>query len=263
VTNAYRTTHAVGVISPERAVYTGGLHPLLMASRYSEVVSGVKYLSIVASTASKAGRVRAGPDIRHLTYWPWCSAGRISASRVATSCPGALQQGANMSPNELHTTLQSSKARRFPLFSAVALTATATLAVAETGPYFWIAVGSAIGGVARYWLSGVVARLVGETFPWGTLLINVGGSFVIGFFGTLTGPDGRVFVGSTGRQFVMVGICGGFTTFSSFSLQTLNLLNDGEWLYSGSYVAASVVLCLMAVWAGYALAISLSAGKLV
>ena len=103
---------------------------------------------------------------------------------------------------------------------------------------------------------------MGETFPWGTLLINVMGSFVIGFFGTLTGPDGRFFVASAGRQFVVVGICGGFTTFSSFSLQTLNLLNDGEWLGAGGYVAASVVLCLVAVWAGYVLASSLNVIKL-
>src|ERR1700693_1369516 len=78
--------------------------------------------------------------------------------------------------------------------------------------YLMVALGGAIGTVARYWLSGVVAQMVGETFPWGTLLINVSGSFVIGFFAMLTGPDGRVFVGATGRQFVMVGICGGYTT---------------------------------------------------
>jgi fluoride exporter len=107
----------------------------------------------------------------------------------------------------------------------------------------------------------VAARLVGETFPWGTLLINVLGSFVIGFFGTLTGPDGRLFVASTGRQFVMVGICGGFTTFSSFSLQTLSLINDGEWLSASGYVAGSVALCLIAVWAGYVLALGLNVMK--
>lgn len=122
--------------------------------------------------------------------------------------------------------------------------------------YFWIAVGSAIGGVARYWCSGVAARLISETFPWGTLIVNVVGSFIIGFFATLTGPDGRVLVGSTARQFVMVGLCGGYTTFSSFSLQTLNLMNDGEWLQAGANICGSVVLCLVAVWAGHVLAVS-------
>jgi len=125
--------------------------------------------------------------------------------------------------------------------------------------YFWIAFGGALGTVGRYWLSGVVARLVGETFPWGTLVINVTGSFVIGFFAALTGPDGRVFVGSTARQFVMVGICGGYTTFSSFSLQTLNLMNDGEWANAGVYIVLSVLLCLLAVWAGAVLANTLNA----
>jgi CrcB protein len=127
--------------------------------------------------------------------------------------------------------------------------------------YFWVAIGGAVGTVGRFWLSGVVARLIGETFPWGTLVINVTGSFIIGFFGTLTGPDGRIFVGSTARQFVMIGICGGYTTFSSFSLQTLNLMNDGEWLYAGANITGSVILCLVAVWAGYALAVSLNAMK--
>ena len=110
--------------------------------------------------------------------------------------------------------------------------------------YLWIAVGSALGGVARYWCSGVAARLIGETFPWGTLIVNVVGSLIIGFFATVTGPDGRWLVGTTARQFVMIGICGGYTTFSSFSLQTLNLLHDGEWLYVGLNIVASVVLCL-------------------
>jgi CrcB protein len=127
--------------------------------------------------------------------------------------------------------------------------------------YLWIAVGSALGGVARYWCSGVAARLIGETFPWGTLLVNVVGSFVIGFFATLTGPDGRIFASSTTRQFVMLGICGGFTTFSSFSLQTLNLANDGEWLQAGDNILASVVLCLVSVWLGYLLANSINAMK--
>ncbi|HXQ41444.1 MAG TPA: fluoride efflux transporter CrcB [Candidatus Udaeobacter sp.] len=117
--------------------------------------------------------------------------------------------------------------------------------------YLWIMFGSALGGGARYWCSGVVARAFGETFPWGTLLINVTGSLVIGFFNTITGPDGRLLVATTARQFVMIGICGGYTTFSSFSLQTLNLSREGEWLRAGGNVVLSVTLCLIAVWTGH------------
>jgi CrcB protein len=127
--------------------------------------------------------------------------------------------------------------------------------------YVWIAIGSALGGMTRFWCSGFVARMIGETFPWGTLFINILGSFVIGLFATLTGPDGRWFVGTVGRQFVMIGICGGFTTFSSFSLQTLNLMNEGEWLYAGANVVSSVVLCLTAVWAGHIIALGINALK--
>jgi hypothetical protein len=68
---------------------------------------------------------------------------------------------------------------------------------------FWIAVGSALGGVLRYWCSGLVARWVGETFPWGTIVVYVVGSRLIGLFATLSGPDGRLFVGTTARQFVI------------------------------------------------------------
>jgi CrcB protein len=117
--------------------------------------------------------------------------------------------------------------------------------------YLWVMIGSALGGGARYWLSGVVAERIGETFPWGTLIINILGSLVIGLFATLTGPDGRYIVGTTARQFVMVGLCGGFTTFSAFSLQTLNLARDGEWFRAGAYIGLSVALCLIAVWLGH------------
>ncbi len=127
--------------------------------------------------------------------------------------------------------------------------------------YLWIAIGSALGGVARFWCSGVAARTIGETFPWGTLIVNVVGSFIIGFFATLTGPDGRVFVSSTARQFVMIGFCGGYTTFSSFSIQTLNLVQEGEWLRAGGNIVGSVVLCLVAVWAGYVAAAALNSMK--
>lgn len=120
--------------------------------------------------------------------------------------------------------------------------------------YLWIAIGSALGGMARFWCSGVVARLVGETFPWGTLTVNVVGSFIIGFFAVISGPDGRLLVGTPVRQFVMIGICGGYTTFSSFSIQTLELMRDGQWLQAGGNVVLSVVLCLVAVWAGAAAA---------
>ena len=116
--------------------------------------------------------------------------------------------------------------------------------------YLLLALGGALGTLARYWLSGVVANTIGQTFPWGTIAVNVTGSFLIGFFATLTGPDGRFLVSGSTRQFVMIGLCGGYTTFSSFSLQTLNLLNEGEWLYAGGNVVASVVLCLIFVWLG-------------
>ncbi len=124
--------------------------------------------------------------------------------------------------------------------------------------YLWVALGAAIGGAGRYWLSGLVAEHIGETFPWGTLVINVTGSFVIGFFAELTGPDGRVLAGSNARQFVMTGICGGYTTFSSFSLQTLNLTREGEFLYAGGNITLSVVLCLVAVWLGHIAAVWLN-----
>jgi CrcB protein len=122
--------------------------------------------------------------------------------------------------------------------------------------YVWIALGGALGSLGRFWFSGLIARNFGETFPWGTLLVNVSGSFVIGLFATLTEPEGRWLVSPSFRQFFMIGICGGYTTFSSFSLQTLNLVRDGEWFYAGANAVLSFVLCLVAVWFGYLLALS-------
>ena len=120
--------------------------------------------------------------------------------------------------------------------------------------YLWIAMGGALGSVARYWFSGVVGRQFGETFPWGTLLVNVSGSFAIGLLAALAEPGGRRFIGPTGRQFLMYGICGGYTTFSSFSLQTLTLLRDGEIAAAAGNALGSVIVGLAAAWAGDALA---------
>jgi fluoride exporter len=121
--------------------------------------------------------------------------------------------------------------------------------------YLWVAIGGALGSVGRFWLSGLVAARFGEYFPFGTLVINVTGSFLIGIFAALVIPEGRLDPQSRTFtiQFLMIGICGGYTTFSSFSLQTLNLLRDREWLYAFGNVILSVVLCMIAVWLGYLL----------
>lgn len=120
--------------------------------------------------------------------------------------------------------------------------------------YLYVALGSALGGMARYGAGMAAARLWGTGFPWGTILINVVGSFVIGFFGTLTLPAGRLPADPGLRIFVMVGLCGGFTTFSSFSLQTLELARDDAWGAAVANIALSVLLCLAAVTAGHLLA---------
>ena len=116
--------------------------------------------------------------------------------------------------------------------------------------YVWVAVGSALGGMARYWCSGFAARLIGEWFPWGTLIVNVSGSFVIGAFAALSAAEGPFLISPEQRIFVMVGLCGGYTTFSSFSLQTFSLWREGEWLWAGANCLLSFVLCLLAVWLG-------------
>ena len=117
--------------------------------------------------------------------------------------------------------------------------------------YFWIGLGSALGGVSRFWLSGIIAQRYGESFPMGTLAVNVSGSFLIGLIAALGDTEGRLFVPAYARQFLMTGILGGYTTFSSFSLQTLNLMREGEWLFAAVNVALSIVLCLVAVWLGH------------
>ena len=126
--------------------------------------------------------------------------------------------------------------------------------------YFLIAIGSALGGMGRYFVSGVVTTLTGGTFPYGTMFVNITGCLVIGFFATLTGPDGRLLVGTPARQFVIVGIGGGYTTFSTFSLETFYLMRAGEWMPAALNAADSVFLCVLSVWLGYVAATALNRG---
>ena len=117
--------------------------------------------------------------------------------------------------------------------------------------YFWIAIGSMIGGVGRYAISRAVALTYGETFPWGTLVVNITGSLLIGFIAAFTGPDSRYVVSPTLRNFLMVGICGGYTTFSSFSLQTLELIRNRDVGEAFGNMFLSVAACMAAVAIGY------------
>ena len=127
--------------------------------------------------------------------------------------------------------------------------------------YVYVALGGALGSVARFAVSGWVARGLNEVFPWGTLVVNVTGCFVIGLFATITGPDGRVLVAPDFRQFFMVGVCGGYTTFSSFSLQTLALARDGDAARAGANVAASIAFCLIGVYLGSATGFAINQTK--
>jgi len=125
----------------------------------------------------------------------------------------------------------------------------------------WVALGGAIGSVARFLLAVWVAERLDETFPWGTLTVNVTGSFIIGVAAVLSGPDGRWMVPADARIFVIAGLCGGFTTFSAFSLQTLMLLRDGDVARAGLNIAVSVTLCLAAVWLGAVAGAALGTGR--
>jgi len=120
--------------------------------------------------------------------------------------------------------------------------------------YLWVALGGALGSVARYACSGLAVRWLGSGFPWGTLFVNVAGSFAIGLLAALLTTEGRPLLGGDARAFFMVGILGGFTTFSSFSLETLNLARSGALGAAGANAALSLVLCLASVWLGFAAA---------
>jgi fluoride exporter len=126
------------------------------------------------------------------------------------------------------------------------------------GSYISVALGSVVGGVARYLASVLFVSQLGDGFPWSTLFVNVAGSFIIGFYAALTGPDGRLFATQRQRQFVMVGFCGGFTTFSAFSLETMRLVHSGNIRAAFINLVISIIGWLVSVWMGHALATRLN-----
>jgi CrcB protein len=119
--------------------------------------------------------------------------------------------------------------------------------------YALVALGGAIGSMGRFWLAGAVARLTGAQFPWGTILINILGSCLIGWLAGLA-VTGRMPLPDQTRAFTMAGICGGFTTFSSFSLQTAELLREGNFGWAALNAVGSVLLCMAATFLGLWLA---------
>ena len=127
--------------------------------------------------------------------------------------------------------------------------------------YLLVAIGSASGGVARYWASGLIANRFSQSFPWDTLIVNITGSFLIGFMAALGAPESRWMLSPHARNLFMIGFCGGYTTFSSFSLQTLRLIQEREWLYAFGNAVLSVAFCLFSVWLGYIVAEAIHPAK--
>jgi fluoride exporter len=123
--------------------------------------------------------------------------------------------------------------------------------------YIFVMLGGALGSGARFWMSGFIAQRAGEVFPLGTLFVNVSGSFVVGFIAAFTGPEGPVLASPRFRQFFLIGVCGGYTTFSSFSLQTLDFARDEDWVKALLNTVLSFACCLAAVWLGRILALAL------
>jgi len=123
--------------------------------------------------------------------------------------------------------------------------------------YIVVMLGGALGAGARFWASGLIAERAGEFFPLGTLIVNVTGSFAIGFLAAFADPEGRFLLSPRFREFFLVGVCGGYTTFSSFSLQTLDLIRDGDWFKACLNTLLSFACCLAAVWLGRILALTI------
>jgi CrcB protein len=115
-------------------------------------------------------------------------------------------------------------------------------------------IGGGLGAAARLALSDFITARCGGGLPLGALAVNVSGCFLIGLLATVSGADGRALIGYHGRHFLMIGILGGYTTFSTFSLQTLHLAQNGQWLHAALNILLSVTLCLAGVWLGQLLA---------
>ena len=113
-----------------------------------------------------------------------------------------------------------------------------------------VLVGSAIGGAARYWIGGLVSRTTDQTFPWGTLVVNVTGAVLVGMLAAVP-LQTPVLAWSEAQALLIIGLCGSYTTVSSFALQTLALLRDGQWWAAAGNVAGSLILCLAGVWIGF------------
>lgn len=123
--------------------------------------------------------------------------------------------------------------------------------------YLLVAMGSALGGMLRFWTANALERRLGPAFPWGTFMVNIFGSFLIGVMAALAARDTSAFHPMTVRNFLMVGVLGGFTTFSAFSLQSLQLIQSGKTVLAILNIAGSTVLCLLGVWLGHSLGQSL------
>ncbi len=118
--------------------------------------------------------------------------------------------------------------------------------------YLLVGLGSALGGIGRFWMAGLLASR-STSFPVATIVVNVSGSFLIGLLAAALPVPREATPGLLGKEFLMVGVLGGYTTFSAFSLQTFELMGHGAWSAAAANVFFSVIFCLAAVWLGHAL----------